>query len=152
VKLRPAEDGDSDAIVAICAEAYADYPGCILLVAEEEPELLHPKGAYPPPGGWWVAEQDGRIVASVAFCSETAQLRKLYVAKAARGRGLGASLAGYVEGLAKDAGLAELRLWTDTRFAEAHRLYERLGWHRQPMTRLLGDASNTTEFEYRKIL
>lgn len=152
MNLRPATDGDSDAIVAIVAEAYAGYPGCTLLVDHEEPELRRPGTAYAAPGGWWVVEQVGGIVASVALCSATAQLKKLYVAKAARGQGLGARLTRHAEQRAKAAGLAALRLWTDTRFLEAHRLYERLGWHRQPMTRLLADASNTTEFEYRKRL
>lgn len=152
MNLRAAVDGDSDAIVAIVAEAYAGYAGCILLVDEEEPELRRPGTAYATPGGWWVAEQGGAVVASVALCSETAQLKKLYVAKRARGSGLGAALTAHAEARAKSAGIAELRLWTDTRFVEAHRLYERLGWHRQPMTRLLADASNTTEFEYRKRL
>ncbi|HKY94915.1 MAG TPA: GNAT family N-acetyltransferase [Kiloniellales bacterium] len=152
MNLRAARDGDSAAIVAIVAEAYADYSGCILLVDEEEPELRRPGTAYAAPGGWWVVERGHRIVASVALCSATAQLKKLYVAKAARGKGLGAQLARHAEARARMAGLKALRLWTDTRFVEAHRLYERLGWHRQPMTRLLADASNTTEFEYRKRL
>jgi len=150
--LRPARDEDSAAIVALVAAAYADYPGCILLVDEEEPELRRPGSAYAPPGGWWVVEQGGRIVASVGFSFGTRELKKLYVARAARGQGLGARLTGYVETLAKQAGVTELRLWTDSRFVEAHRLYERLGWHRQPMTRMLADASWTTEFEYRKRL
>jgi len=149
VSLRAARDSDSAAVVALVAEAYADYAGCLLLVEAEEPELLRPASAYAPPGGWWVVEQDGAVVASVALSVETAQLKKLYVAKRARAQGLGAKLTGYVEALARDVGLAELRLWTDTRFVAAHRLYERLGWHRQPMTRLLADASKTTEFEYR---
>ena len=152
MNLRPANDADSEAIVAVVAQAYADYPGCILLVDEEEPELRRPGSVHAAPGGWWVVEQEGRIVASVALCVETAMLKKLYVLREARGQGLGAKLTGYVEDLAKRAGLAELRLWTDTRFVEAHRLYERLGWYRQPMTRALADASETTEFEYRKRL
>jgi len=152
VNLRPARDDDSAAVVALVAAAYADYAGCVLLVDQEEPELRRPGRAYPPPGGWWVAERDGRIVASVGLSFAARELKKLYVAKEARGQGLGGQLTSYVERLARHAGLSELRLWTDTRFVEAHRLYERLGWHRQPMTRLLADASNTTEFEYRKRL
>jgi putative acetyltransferase len=152
VRLRVALDSDSAAIVALVAEAYRDYPGCIPLVTQEEPELLRPGSAYADPGGWWVVEQDRALVASVALSYETAELKKLYVAKRARGQGLGSDLARLVEERAQAVGLGELRLWTDTRFVEAHRLYEGLGWHRQPMTRLLADASNTTEFEYRKRL
>jgi GNAT superfamily N-acetyltransferase len=150
VRLRAALDSDSAALVALVAEAYRDHPGCILRVEEEEPELLRPGTAYAEPGGWWVVEQAGAVVASAALSFETAQMKKLYVAKRARGQGLGSDLARLIEERAQAVGLRELSLWTDTRFLQAHRLYERLGWHRQPMTRLLADASNTTEFEYRK--
>jgi RimJ/RimL family protein N-acetyltransferase len=42
--------------------------------------------------------------------------------------------------------------WTDTRFADAHRLYARLGYERQPEMRDLNDLSNSTEFHFIKQL
>lgn len=41
-----------------------------------------------------------------------------------------------------------VELWSDTRFTDAHRLEERLGYRRTGETRELGDLSNTTGFRY----
>jgi len=40
------------------------------------------------------------------------------------------------------------RLWTDSRFTDAHRLYARLGWGPTGATRELHDLSATTELEF----
>ena len=45
-----------------------------------------------------------------------------------------------------------LILWTDTRFEDAHRLYDRLGFIRAGHTRALNDGSNTIEYHYAKDL
>lgn len=155
--LRLAEDRDGPALIALVDAIYRDYPGCILLVDEEEPELRSPGTAYSPDGVWWVVERAGRLVASAAlrpsaYRAGEAELRKLYVDPATRGKGLGAALVRLTESEALRRGYRRMHLWTDTRFGEAHRLYERLGWHRQPLTRMLDDASLTSEFEYRKRL
>lgn len=77
----------------------------------------------------------------------------LYVAAGVRRQGLGTSLVGLVEAEATDRhGAAAVDLWTDTRFHDAHRLYERLGYERQPETRAIGDLSNSVEYHYRRRL
>ncbi len=153
--LRPAEERDSPALVRLVDALYRDYPGCVLLVDEEEPELRRPAAAYAPEGAWWVVEQGGELVASVAIRPSAyrpgwGELRKLYVDRRAQGQGLGQSLLRFAESEMAGRGWQHLHLWTDSRFDAAHRLYDRAGWHRQALTRLLNDASNTTEFEYRK--
>ena len=70
---------------------------------------------------------------------------------AARKTGLGQRLCVMVEDWVRERNGEEIELHTDTRFVEAHRLYERLGYERQPETRFLNDASKTEEFHYRKI-
>jgi len=45
-----------------------------------------------------------------------------------------------------------VHLWTDTRFTDAHRLYERLGYARLDETRALHDRSGTVEYHYRKTI
>jgi len=41
-------------------------------------------------------------------------------------------------------------LWSDTRFAEGHRFYERRGFTRGAVTRQLFDLSNSTEYHFEK--
>ena len=36
--VRPANDEDSDRVIALIDEVYSEYQGCVLLVDEEEPE------------------------------------------------------------------------------------------------------------------
>ncbi len=157
LNIRPATDKDSDAVIRIVAEAYDEYEGCILLVEEEEPALLAPSTSYKKEGGeFWVVEDQNGIVASIGVV-KTGQtgvwfLSKLYVLSSARKSGLGRKLCEMVEDWVKGNGGEEIELHTDTRFFSAHRLYERLGYIRQPETRILNDASNTEEFHYRKLL
>jgi len=75
------------------------------------------------------------------------ELKSLYVAAEARRSGLGRALTRLVERQAREDGRPKGRLWTDTRFHDAHRLYERLGWTRTGAQRDLHDLSNTTEYE-----
>jgi putative acetyltransferase len=79
-------------------------------------------------------------------------LRKLYVARAARRRGLGGHLCDLAEAQARTCGAVFIELWSDTRFTDAHRLYERRGYVRGAETRALYDLSQTIEFYFRKPL
>src|SRR5262249_56579555 len=78
--------------------------------------------------------------------------KHLSVAPAARRRGLGGRLARLVEERALDLGRTRVDLWTDPRFTDANRLYERLGYERGPETRELHDLSGTIEYFYSKRL
>jgi len=84
--------------------------------------------------------------------SDGVELLKLYVDRTARGRGLGRRLAALVEEEATRRGAGHIELWSDTRFSDAHRLYELLDYERQPETRELHDLSNSVEFRYIKHL
>lgn len=67
-----------------------------------------------------------------------------------RKRGLGARLVELVETEAASRGAREVFLWSDTRFEDAHRLYEGLGYARAAGTRELHDLSATVEYGYRR--
>ena len=151
--IRDAADGDAAGLIALIGGCFADYPGCVLDVDGEIPELRAIATAFAARDGrFWVAEMAGRLVGciGVAPSGGGVELLKLYVDGAARGRGLGARLVGLVESEAQRRGAGVVELWTDTRFAHAHRLYERLGYRRLPETRALGDLSNSVEYHYRK--
>lgn len=157
IEIRDARDDDSWDLIGLIAVCWAEYPGCILDVHGEEPWLLAPATGYTEQSGrLWVAEQDGRVVASVAMRPTAEQrcvaLKSLYVARAARRQGLGERLVGLVEAEARGRDATAVELWTDTRFEDAHRLYERLGYMRGPESRELHDLSKSVEYYYRKAL
>ncbi|MDP9432952.1 MAG: GNAT family N-acetyltransferase [Actinomycetota bacterium] len=149
--LRDARDDDSAALIELIGSCWAEYPGCVLDVDAEEPWLRSPATAYGACGGrLWVAELDGRVVGCAGLRGR--ELKSLYVAAAARRRGLGARLVRVVEREAAARGCRDLVLWSDTRFLEAHRLYAACGWEMQPEIRGLHDLSNTTEHLFTKTL
>ncbi len=47
-------------------------------------------------------------------------------------------------------GASRMLFWSDTRFMDAHRLYEKLGYARVGGTRDLGDISNSKEYCFEK--
>jgi GNAT superfamily N-acetyltransferase len=149
---RPARDADSAGLIALIGGCWAEYPGCVLDVDGEEPWLRAPATAYAGKGGeLWVVELAGELVASVGLVPAGAgqvELKSLYVAKPGRRQGLGAELVGVVETAARQRGVGTVRLWSDTQFGDAHRLYRRLGYRRTGRTRDLHDRSNTTEYEF----
>jgi len=159
--IRDARDGDADQLIRLMADVFAEYPGCVLDVDGEEPDLRAISTAYAGQGGrFWVAERptDGRILGMVGArplngsppAGANWELKKLYVDKSCRGFGLGARLVMLVEEEARRHASSLIELWSDTRFLNAHRLYERLGYQRQPGLRELHDLSNSVEFHYVK--
>jgi ribosomal protein S18 acetylase RimI-like enzyme len=154
--VRLVRDDDSTGLIELIGGCWAEYPGCVLDVDGEEPWLRAPATAYAAFGGTcWVVEDGGEIVACVGIKERAggeAELKSLYVAARARRRGLGERLTGLVEAEAARLGARRIVLWSDTRFAAAHRLYERLGYRRTGRTRELHDLSQTVEYEFVKTL
>ncbi len=155
IVLRAARDADGPGIIAVVAAAYAEYPGCVLDVEAEVPELKAPASAYARESGrFWVAEDAGRILGCVACLPAPEgglELEKLYVARAARRYGLGTRLLDLVEGEAAARRAACITLWTDTRFEAAHAFYKAHGFRRSGL-RELDDASQSVEYSFRKEL
>src|SRR5262249_29528378 len=90
-----------------------------------------------------VAVDDDRIVGSVTYAPHgsryaelagpgEAEFRMLVVDPAAQGRGIGAALVGECLLRARRSGASTVRLSTSPISATAHRLYQRLGFHRVP--------------------
>ncbi len=158
VIVREATDADAGQIIDLIEDVYAEFQGCVLLVDEEEPELRAPKSAYGKIGGrFWVAECDGRVCGTIALtptdAPRIARLHKLFVSSAARGRGLGKTLCQLAEDAARQTLSAEMiMMYTDSRFLNAHRLYERLKYTRLPGLMQRADASNSVEYVYTKKL
>lgn len=169
--LRPARDSDAQDLFGLISLCFAEYPGCIVDPHGDLPDLVKPghwkerrgrDGALLG-GEFWVLEDEaGRIAASAALdfperCGETgrpvAELHRLYVRPDCRRRGIAARLVAHVEAAARNETAIRIILWSDTRFEDAHRLYENLGYKRlagEP--RDLGDLSKSREYGFVKVL
>lgn len=171
--LRPAEDRDAQDLFGLMALCFAEYPGCFVDPHDDMPDLVRPghwkerETAFPEGirrklGGEFLVLDDarGRVCACVAVDfperdangRPVAELHRLYVRPDCRRRGIAARLVGEAERLGREAGAGRMLLWSDMRFVDAHRLYERLGYVKAPATRALGDISNTTEYRFDRVL
>lgn len=155
IALRPGRDADADDFIALIDACWAEYPGCVLDVDGELPELRALASWFAEAGGaLWAAERDGRIIGMVGTrpLREDAawEICRMYVANAARGSGLAQTLLDTAEAAARGAGAERMVLWTDTRFNRAHGFYEKRGYVRQGSIRILDDVSRSLEFRYAK--
>jgi GNAT superfamily N-acetyltransferase len=152
--LRPGRDGDADGIIALIGTCWGEYPGCILDVDRELPELRALATYYAEHrGALWVAEAGGAIVGMIAtqpLDGGTWELCKVYALPAWHGTGLGHALLDAAEAHAISAGATRLALWTDTRFDRAHRFYEKRSYVRNGPIRALNDISRSLEYAYAK--
>lgn len=155
---RPAADADADGLIALVGAAYAEYPGCVLDLPGIDADLLHPATAAAAAGGhWWVVEDQGAgVVATIGAGPRDEQgdveLKRLYVAASHRRRGIAAQLVARVEAHAAEVSAQRVVLWSDTRFTDAHRFYERLGYLDTGRRRDLHDPSQTTEINFVRAL
>jgi GNAT superfamily N-acetyltransferase len=155
MSLRPGRDDDAEGFIGLIGACWAEYPGCILDVDGELPELRHLASYFAQAGGMlWAAEADGELVGMVATrplgAEDAWEICKVYVAAPQRGTGLAHRLLDTAEAHARAAGAKRLVLWTDTRFDAAHRFYEKRGYVRQGAIRILDDLSKSLEFRYAK--
>jgi GNAT superfamily N-acetyltransferase len=154
---RHAETRDAQDLFGLVTLCFARFPGCFTDPHGDMPDLVDPGRSYAARGGHFLVVEDetGRVMACVALDFPepgTAELHRLYVRPDRQGAGNGRALVLHVEALAREAGATRMILWSDTRFAGAHRLYGRLGYARGPVTRSLGDISGSREFFYEKAL
>jgi putative acetyltransferase len=154
--LRLACDSDGAAVAALIEACFAEYPGC-LFSWDEFPELRAPAQWASARGTrmWVIDGSDGTITGCICATPDgkgAVELHKFYLASHLRGSGLAQALSAKVFELADETRATSIFLWTDTRFTRAHRFYEKLGFVRQPGTRLLGDISDTEEFHYKLTL
>ena len=150
--LRSATDADADALIELVGSVYAEYEGCVLDLEGVDANLTAPAQTFDAWGGelWVVEDPDAALAACVGWAptEDGIELKRLYVRKDQRGQGVGTRLVRHVEAVARERGGGRVDLWTDTRFADAHRLYARLGYERLPETRDLHDPSATTEYHF----
>lgn len=156
--LRAATDGDAEGVRDLIGGCFAEYEGCVLDPNGVDAWMLVPATAYADKGGqFWVLQMSS--AAGLAACVGWApdgparmELKNLYVSAAARRQGLGRRLVALVEQVARERDCAGVVLWSDTRFLDAHRLYEGLGYRPTGEQRALSDPSNSIEYGFAKPL
>jgi GNAT superfamily N-acetyltransferase len=153
---RPVRDTDEPELIELIGGVYAEYPGCVLDLDGVDADLVSPATTFARAGAQlWVIEGHEGVEATVGagpLIDGTVELKRLYVAATARRRGLGARLVRFVEEHAAGAGATRVELWSDVRFTDAHRLYERLGYRDTGRRRDLDDPSQTTERHFERLL
>jgi putative acetyltransferase len=160
--LRTARDDDGEAFVTLLSACWGEYDGMVLDPDDEMAHLNRIATHYAGLRGFvWLAERHPPdspkpiVAGSVAWRPTSpgvVELQLLYVMPEARRKGLASYLVRMVEDHVAGSGVETLELWSDTRFADAHRLYRSLGWDQLDETRVLDDLSKSTEIHFRKVL
>jgi putative acetyltransferase len=124
VELVPDATDDVRALIAELEE---------ILSAEYTPEQRHGlalDAIFKPDIRFFLARSNGIAVGcgGVAFFADFAEVKRMYVRDAARGRGVARVLLARIERETRDAGLVLLRLETGVRQTAALRFYQRAGF------------------------
>jgi GNAT superfamily N-acetyltransferase len=95
-------------------------------------EIFATPEAFDGPGSaWLVLYEDGEPVACAGLRpldGETGEIKRMFVAETARGRGHARRLLAELEGIARDAGRRRIRLLTTSVLTEARALYAAEGY------------------------
>jgi ribosomal protein S18 acetylase RimI-like enzyme len=132
--IRPARSPDDIAIAVRLFRAYADSLGVDLCFQDFDTEVAGLPGGYAPPGGELLLAHDlaGQPVGCVALrpleVAGCAEMKRLYVAPAGRGSGVGRLLAEAILQTAARLDYREVRLDTLPTMTEAVSLYRTLGF------------------------
>lgn len=149
--IRPGRREDAPGVVALIGRVFAEYRW-IWDPPVEVPDLLAFDAHYTAPrGAFWVVTDGRRVVGSVGVervDAGAAELHRLYLDADRRGRGLGEALVHTVVDWCRAERIGHLRLWSDTRFEHAHRLYLRLGFRRDGERTLPGDVNDSREYGF----
>lgn len=143
ITVRPARDDELEAAGDVVAEAYRHQPGMDQHAWYLE-RVRDARGRAPHVEVLVAVDATDRILGCVSYVagpeSEYAEVeregesgfRMLGVAPAVRGRGVGRALVGACIARARTAGRSAVAISTEAEWADARRLYERLGFRRDP--------------------
>lgn len=138
MEIRGAKSGDLDALVPLFQEMAAHYGEPPLDAATTRDRLERGLFGSRPAARLLLASEDGRalgfLTCNTSFPSpglgRRLVIEDLFVAKAARNRGLGLRLLRAAAAVAEELGASELGWTTDPDNAAAQRFYDRLGARR----------------------
>jgi putative acetyltransferase len=132
MKIREATPADFDAIRSLVSDSLAEF-GFLVEPAGIDADLDDIGGAYQHSGGSFrvlVDESDTVLGCGGIYPVDdrTAELRKMYLRPAVRGRGFGRTLLADLVDAAKSAGFERMVLETASNLTAAIRLYEQFGF------------------------
>lgn len=147
MEIRPIESGDNEALAKVIRTALAEFgankPGTVYFDPTTDAlfELFRTPGSF-----YYVATQDKKVVGGCGiFPTEnlpngTCELVKLYVAKEARGTGLGKQLMEQSMSWAKENGYTHVYLESMPELKKAVSIYEKVGF--LPLDHPLGNSGH----------
>lgn len=132
IQIMPAHGAEAIPVARELFVEYAEQLGVDLCFQNFAEELATLPGAYAPPrGGVWLARVDGHDAGCVALRpldAQAAELKRMYVRRAWRGRRLGRRLGETAIGFARAAGYRAVCLDTLSGMKEALALYRSFGF------------------------
>ncbi|MGB7685774.1 MAG: GNAT family N-acetyltransferase [Solirubrobacterales bacterium] len=139
MRIRAVRDEDADAVAALWTEAYTGRGPGGRKTPYDRAEFFEAARR----GRAHVAEEGGAVLGVVVFYppgaegraiarKPEAELSRLAVTELSRGRGIGRALVGLCAELAREEEAEALVLWSRPYQADAHKLYEALGYRRRP--------------------
>ncbi len=132
--IRPAQSRDDIDAIRAMVSTYAASLGVDLSFQGFAAELADLAGHYAPPAGALLIARDpgdeplGCVALQALPQAGCCEMKRLYVAPAGRGHGLGRALAEEIIRLAREAGYRDMRLDTLPPMAPAIALYRALGF------------------------
>ena len=101
------------------------------ITIEDQPDLSDIESFFLKRGNFWVATEDGRVVGTVGVFNlgdGNVVLRKMFVRKEHRGKGVSKALLAVLLEWAKRGGFRRVYLGTTPLYLAAHRFYEKNGF------------------------
>jgi GNAT superfamily N-acetyltransferase len=151
VTIREAAPWDLDALVAIqkaaSTAAFAHvYPPEVYPYPDEAVRAEIARRVTLDEASYLVAEEDGQPVGFAG--ASPGWVDQLYVLPEAQGQGVGTTLLEAAVARRREAGDAELRLWTLEANDAGRRFYEARGWRLAPETRVVPHPPNPIDVSY----
>lgn len=146
IEIRQAQPADEAAIRACAEAAYARY---VPRIGRRPAPMDTDFGVAIVQGAAHVAQQGGQVVGFILFFPDGGAMRleSVAVRPDVAGQGIGQRLIDHCEGVARRAGCAAVRLYTNAKMAENLRLYPRLGYRQ--VDRRSEDGYDRVYFEKR---
>ena len=148
-EFRPFEASDTGGLIEMIGECYQDY-GETLELETLDADLPQILAAYGPPHAFQVLVAEARVIGSVALkrSSGPVELKRLFLKREFRGRGLGKKMTLWAFDWARHCGETRMHFWSDVLFEEAHALYRHLGADDTGTRRHLGGVNDCYEYYF----